>query len=122
MHMRISASSFPMVQAVRQQPVAKKSAALRRKYVRSGIILLMIAIVAALLFVWMRVQVIQLGYEVSKIRRDTMQLREQKNILESEIAAQKSPQRLEEIAASIFGMRSPQGDEIVYVKPRQTGE
>ena len=85
-------------------------------------ILLGAGVVIALLFVWVRIQVIQLGYEVSKIRKETTELREQKNRLEAEIAELKSPSRIEAIAKERFGMRLPQSNEIVTVGAGGAGE
>ena len=112
----------PTFSAVRHQPVAPKSAAVKRRHVRQISILLGAGVVIALLFVWVRIQVIQLGYEVSKIRKETTELREQKNRLEAEIAELKSPSRIEAIAKERFGMRLPQSNEIVTVGAGGAGE
>ncbi len=79
------------------------------------VILFAIAMGFALLFVWTRVRVIQLGYEVTRLRKETADLTEQKDHLEAEVASLRSPERLEGIAREQFGMRLPQGDEIVFV-------
>jgi cell division protein FtsL len=104
--------------AVKRQPIAKRSVEVRRRYVRQVVMLLAIALGFALLFVWTRVQVIQLGYEVSRMRKETKSLADQKNILEADIAGLLAPERLEKIAIEKFGMRLPLGDEIVVV-PKQ---
>lgn len=114
--MSYAASSFPTFSAVRQQPVAERSLELRRRHVRQIIVLLSIVMIMALLFVWTRIQVIQVGYEVSRQRKEVSDLIEQKHILEAEVAELKSPARLEQIAREQFGMRSPQGDEIVFLE------
>jgi cell division protein FtsL len=122
--MSYSASSIPVFSAVRQQPVAKRNIEVRRRYIGQVMMLIFIIIGAALIFVWTRIQVIQLGYEVSKLRKETTDLLEQKAKLEAEVAALRAPQRLEGYATSLFGMRLPLGDEIVIVdeteKPAET--
>lgn len=108
-------NTLPMANVVRRQPVARKSAAVRRRYIRRGIWLLVLGIAMALLFVWVRIEVIQLGYEVSRLRKETRDLTEQRNLLGAKVASLKSPDRLMRIARQRFGMRLPQGGEIVFV-------
>jgi len=106
---------IPTFSAVRHQPIATKSAAAGRRHIRHVSILVAVTVVFMLLFVWIRIRVIQLGYEVSRIRKETSELRQQKNRLESEVEALKSPARIEAIAKERFGMRLPQYGEIVTV-------
>lgn len=107
----------PAFSAVRHQPVADKPAAVRRRHIRHVSLLVAVGVIFALLFVWIRIQVIQLGYEVSRIRKETRDLREQKSRLEAEVESLKDPSRLAAIAQERFGMRLPQSDEIVIVGP-----
>lgn len=101
---------------LREQAVGKKSARLRARTVRKGVVLAAVGIALSLLFVWTRVRVIQLGYEVSQINRQVSELLVQKNIVEDEVAKLKSPERLELMAKKYFQMRLPQGHEIVFLK------
>ena len=110
-----STAAVPSFSAVRHQPVAPRSAAVRRRFIRQISILIAAAVVMALAFVWIRIQVIQQGYEVSRLRKETNDLREQKNILKSDVETLKSPERLEQIAREHFGMRLPQSNEVVLV-------
>lgn len=98
-----------------RQVVGKKSARVRARLVRKGIILAAVAIALALTFVWTRVRVIQLGYEVSQLNQRIGDLMRQKNQLEVEVAKLKSPDRLERMARDHFHMRLPAGNEIVFV-------
>ncbi|HPM41627.1 MAG TPA: cell division protein FtsL [bacterium] len=108
---------IPTFSAVRHQPVAPKSAAAGRRHIRHVAILVAIGVVFMLAFVWIRIRVIQLGYEVSRIRKETSELKQQKNRLEAEVESLKSPSRLEAIARDRFMMRLPMSDEIVIVGP-----
>jgi len=98
------------------QGVAKKQARVRARVVRQGVVLAVVAITLALVFVWTRVRVIQLGYEVSQINRQITELSRQKNQLDAEVAKLKLPERLEAGAKEHFHMRLPAADEIVFVK------
>ena len=110
-------STTSMLSAVRRQPIARKTAAASRRYLRQALSLLAVCVLLALLYVWTRVQVIQLGYEVSRVRKETTELMQQRDMLESEVAQQKAPERLSKVAAEKFGMRLPNGDEVVIVQP-----
>lgn len=111
----ISQTSIPGFSAVRHQPVGPKSAAARRRHVKQVIMLAVLGVVLALLYVWIRIQVIHLGYEVSKIRKETQELSEQKGLLEAQVETLKAPMRIELVAREKFGMRLPQTDEVVIV-------
>lgn len=102
--------------AFRRQAVGKKSVQRRARVVRRGVVVAAIVILLALTFVWTRVRVIQLGYEVSQLNRVVGDLLKQKNRLEVEVAKLKSPDRLEVLAKDQFHMRLPMGEEIVFVK------
>lgn len=99
--------------AVRHQPVALKTAAVRRRHIRHLASLIGMGVVLALVFVWVRIQVIQLGYEVSRLRKETSELVEQKNRLTAEVEALKAPARIEAVARERFGMRLPMGEETI---------
>lgn len=109
--------SLVVAETVRRQHVAGKSVVLRNRRVRFYCFLMGLILLSSLLYVWTRVRVVQEGYEVSKLNRETEDLLGQKSKLESEIASLKSPQRLEQIARDHFGMRLPRGDEIVLIEP-----
>lgn len=116
----ISQTSIPVFSAVRHQPVGPKSAAARRRHVRQVAMLAALGVIMALLYVWIRIQVIHLGYEVSKIRKETQELSEQKGLLKAEVETLKAPMRIESVAREKFGMRLPQTDEVVIIEPAQT--
>ena len=109
-------SSVPMTSAVRRQPIARKKAALGRRHLRQAMSLLAIGLLVALFLVWARIQVIQLGYEVSRLRKDVRELAQQRDLLEADVASLKSPKRLEGIATERFGMRLPMGDEVIILR------
>jgi len=103
-----------------RETVSRKSAMAHARSVRRGVALVVVAIALALSFVWTRVRVIQLGYEVTQMNKQVRDMGRRSNELEVEIAKLKSPDRLERLAREYFHMRLPQGDEIVFVTPRVT--
>lgn len=107
---------IPTLSVVRHQPVATKSAAVRRRFIRRMAAVSGIGVFVALVYVWIRVQVIQQGYETSRIRKETAELAEQKNLLEADVGILKSPARIETIARGQFGMRLPMSGEVIIVE------
>jgi len=112
----VSYNAMTMARAVRRQPIATKTVMATRRYLRQALSLLAIGVMLALIFVWARIQVIQLGYEVSRIRKEVTDLKRQHDLLSAEVGQLKSPDRLAGIASDRFGMRLPMGDEVVILR------
>ncbi len=108
--------TMSMASAVRSQPIATKTAIATRRYLRQALSLLAVGMLVALLFVWARIQVIQLGYEVSRVRKDVTELADQRDTLQAEIAELRTPERLTKVASERFDMRLPMGDEVVVLR------
>lgn len=108
----------PRTKAVRRQPIAHKRAAAGRRYIRQAMSLFAVIVLVALFLVWARIQVIQLGYEVSRLRKEVRELGQRRDLLEADVAKLKSPERLETTAIERFGMRLPMGDEVVILRRR----
>jgi len=111
------ASSLVVAETVRRQHIARKSVGLRNRRIKLYCIVMSVVLCSSLLYVWTRIRVVQKGYEVSRLSKETDELLKQKSILEAEIAGLKSPKRLETIARDQLQMRIPRGDEIVLVEP-----
>ncbi len=102
---------------VKRQHVSHKEVMLRNRRVRFFSVVMIIIMVLALVYVWTRIQVVQLGYDVSSLTSEVKKLSQEKSILQSEVARLKSPARLDKIARTKLGMRQPFGDEIIFVEP-----
>ncbi|EFK96149.1 cell division protein FtsL [sediment metagenome] len=113
----IMVSNLVVADTVRHQHIGEKSVAARNRKIKVYCFIIVSVLVLSLVYVWTRVCVVQQGYEVSRLNKESDKLAGEKSRLESEIAALKSPKRLEVIAKEHFGMREPHGDEIVLVEP-----
>lgn len=100
---------------VRHQHVGTKSVALRNRYIRRVVSVLGALLLVAIVFVWTRVRVIELGYEVTRLHHEVSLLQEQRADLSADVERLKAPARLEKIARERFGMRQPYGHEIIFV-------
>ena len=117
---QISADTFSYVQSqklLNKQGFCKRSADVQKKFVKRWAVWLIFATILALFYVWSRVQMVQLGYELTTLQRQSDDLNKQISNLELEIAKLKSPKRLEEFAKAELNMHAPLAEQIVLVKP-----
>lgn len=84
---------------------------------KAGTFLLVLFLSAfALVYVWQRVQVIRLGYEIEGLKRQKEDLVKTNRGLQIEAATLTSPDRIETIAARDMGMKTPAENQIVMVR------
>jgi cell division protein FtsL len=76
----------------------------------------LLLIVSSLFFVWSRIQVIQLGYEVSSALKEERALGEANKKLRLEIATLKSYTRIERFATEELGMSKPSPDQVIVIR------
>jgi cell division protein FtsL len=98
------------VAAVRARPTDGE----RRLTFAIGVGALMVVGVA-LLLVWVRLQAVHTGYQLSAARHLTHRLEQEQRELELEIATLTSPRRLETLARERLGMGPPAAGQIVSV-------
>ena len=79
-------------------------------------LLLILLIGGSLFYVWSRIQVIQLGYEISNALKEGRGLTETSKKLRIEIAALKSYARIERIATEELGMTKPKPDQVIVIR------
>jgi len=71
------------------------------------------ATAAFVLHVALRVRAVELGYELGRTHAHVGRLREVKHVLEVELASHKTPERVEFVARTLFGMSEPTPDRIL---------
>ncbi len=69
----------------------------------------------ALLHVWLRLQVVHLGYVFSTTSKLQSQLEQENRELKVELATLSSPQRLEEMAWTRLGLKEPEKGQVVIL-------
>lgn len=107
----------PNQRSLQKQGVCSRAAAVQNKFVRKWAVWLGLATALALFYVWARVQVVQLGYEITVLKNELESMSKQASMLEIEIAKMKAPERLENFAKTRLGMQPPSADQIIFVKP-----
>jgi len=81
-----------------------------------SILLTLFFIGGSLFYVWSRIQVIQLGYEISIFLKKERALTEANKKLRLEIATLKSYARIEKIAAEDLRMIKPKPDQVIVIR------
>jgi cell division protein FtsL len=76
----------------------------------------LLLILASLFYVWSRVQVIQLGYEISSALKEEKKLVDANRRLKLEIATLKSYSRIEKIAVEELKMSKPDAAQVIVIR------
>jgi len=79
-------------------------------------LVLLVLIMGSLFYVWSRIQVIQLGYEISSTMKAGRGLAEENKKLRLEIATLKSYARIERFATEELGMFKPRMDQVIIIR------
>jgi cell division protein FtsL len=79
-------------------------------------ILILLFIGASLFYVWSRIQVIQVGYEISNALKEERALADANQRLRLEIATLKSYARVEKFAVEELKMAKPRPDQVVVIR------
>jgi cell division protein FtsL len=80
------------------------------------VLLLPFLIIGSLFYVWSRIQVIQVGYEISNALKEERALAEANKKLRLEIATLKSYTRIEKIAVEELKMSNPKSDQVIVIR------
>jgi len=80
------------------------------------LILLFFLIAGSLFYVWSRIQVIQLGYEISNAQKEERVLTEANKKLRVEIATLKSYARIEKLAVEELKMAKPRPEQVIVIR------
>jgi cell division protein FtsL len=80
------------------------------------ILLMFFLIGGSLFYVWSRIQVIQIGYEISNALKEERALNEESKKLRLEIATLKSYARIEKMAVEELRMAKPKPDQVIVIR------
>lgn len=70
----------------------------------------------SLIYIWSRVQVIQSGYDINRLKNERTSLKNENQRLEMELSLLESPERLENIAGEKLGLALPRGERIIEIQ------
>ena len=80
------------------------------------ILLLVFFVPGVLVYIWLHVQEVNLGYDIAKGQKQKRELLEINKKLRIELANLKSPERIEGIALTKLGLRTPEKGQIEILK------
>ncbi|MGH7829134.1 MAG: cell division protein FtsL [Candidatus Binatia bacterium] len=86
---------------------------LRRRLWGMGLAFFMVSL--ALFHVWVRLQVVRMGYVLSTTSKLQDQLEQENRELKVELATLSSPERLEDMARARLGLREPEKNQVVIL-------
>lgn len=64
-------------------------------------------------FVWVRLQIVGISYDIHELQSRERALREENNALSLKVHEARAPYRLESLARARFGMQAPRADQVV---------
>jgi cell division protein FtsL len=94
----------------------KKTTGIKSNFLLLFTLLLLFLIGGSLFYVWSRIQVIQLGYEISNALKRDRALTEENKKLRLEIATLKSYARIEKVAVEELRMSKPRPEQVVVIR------
>lgn len=74
-----------------------------------------------LVFVWERVDVVQIGYQIERLKRDKTVLERQRDELRVKVSSLSASDRIAKLATEKLGMSLPQQGQIIVVRSRPHG-
>ena len=98
-----------------QQQVAEARVRSRRSDALLPVVLSCLLVALALLFVWQRLRVVQLGYVLSTTSKLERRLEQTNRELKLELASLTAPERLETMARRRLGLRDPESGQVVVL-------
>jgi len=100
---------------VKNSKTRKKRPFLSARQVFLIIALLFVFMGSGITYVWSTFAKTQIGYDLSRLKKEEMKLRETHRRLELELAYLKSPENLTRQAVKKFGLKPPAPDQIIVL-------
>jgi len=98
------------------QQIVKARAVPWKQEVKHYLLIIITLVFFSLLFVWSRLGVVQVGYEISQANKVYQGLVKENQRLRVEVASLKSPSRIEEIAKNQLGFINPRPEQIIIIQ------
>ncbi len=115
--MRIAVARAPRLLTVRAARKERTRVSVVRGWLERRVIVLgIIAVTLALVHVWLRLQVVTLGYELSAARQVQLKAEQERRELEVELSMLRNPGRIGEVARRRLGMVEPKKGQVTVVR------
>lgn len=83
---------------------------------------LFIGLCLVFLFVWERVDIVRVGYQVERLKAEKVRLERERDQLRVKFSALSAPDRIAKMATEQLGMVPPQKGQVIMVQVRPAGE
>ena len=100
----------------REQEVSSQVQGVNRNLVFAALAVALVCVACSLFYVWWHQQIISLGYELSQKSQEEQVLQKENKKLRLELAALKSPKRIESMALKELGFVNPQKEHLIIVR------
>lgn len=98
--------------AVRRQKAFTKMDLFKTKFILKLLILIGFTVMLSLFYVWSRIQIVQMGYDINRTKQIQTELTEENKLYRMELAARQSPEMLKNLAQTRFKMNLPDKKKI----------
>lgn len=88
---------------------------LQRPKLLPMLVFMALLLAISLFYVWSRLQVLNLEYNISSLESRVRHLQQEAKGLQVEVASLRSPQRLEQVARQRLGLHLPTPDQVITV-------
>ncbi len=105
-----------VARAARVQEKAAPAKGVDRNLVFVAAVAACVFLVCTLVYVWAHQQIITLNYEISKAGQEEQTLLQENKKLRLELAALKTPGRIESMALNELGFVKPQKEQLIIVR------
>jgi len=101
--------------AVKEQSAFTKLDFLKTKFFIRLLVLGVFIVSLSLFYIWSRVQIVQMGYEINEHKKEQQKLLEQNKMIKMELSLMKSPSRIEKYAQENLKMQMPDQRQIIEI-------
>jgi cell division protein FtsL len=108
----MSSVYHPGPRTIKKQNTITKLDFLRTRIVMKLLVLGVFIVILALFYIWSRIQIVQVGYEINALSGEQQTLKNENRNLHLELMLLKSPQRIEKIAKEKLLMKELAHDRI----------
>ena len=85
------------------------------------ILAVLIGLCLVFVFVWERVDMVRVGYQIERLKRDRTILERQRDELRVKVSALSASGRIAKLATKELGMNLPQQGQVILVQSRPSG-
>ena len=107
---------IPVSSMGKEQEAFSQVQGVNRNLIFVALVLALVFVACSLFYVWWHHQIISLGYEISQKSQEEQVLLKENKKLRLELAALKSPGRIESMALKELGFVNPQKEHLIIVR------